>query len=295
MGKANGTILVLGATGQQGGSVARALLDDGWAVRALVRDPQADKARALTALGIETVRGDLGDKASLSDAVTGCYGVFSVQPSSGQPEYGVTDDDEVRFGVSVADAAQHAGIEHFVYTSVAGAGPETGVGHYSSKWEVEQQLRTLAMDWTVVRPTAFMEILALPAFGLDKGELTFFMEPDRTMQFIAVEDIGRIVAKVFANRVIFRNETVEIAGDRLTGIDLANKIGAATGRAISYQRFPEAVLDEVPVLARLVQLVAEGPAAGRADLPALRRLHPGLLTFDSWLKRTGKALFPGVE
>ena len=78
------TVLVFGATGQQGGSVASALRSNGWRVKALVRDPNTDKSEALTAQGIELVRGDLADIQSLQAAMAGVYGVFSVQPSSGQ-------------------------------------------------------------------------------------------------------------------------------------------------------------------------------------------------------------------
>ncbi|MCI4655907.1 NmrA/HSCARG family protein [Sphingomonas aquatilis] len=287
-------ILVLGATGQQGGSVTRALTEDGWAVRALVRDPTSERALALSAIGVETVAGNLGDLDSLKAAAAGAYGVFSVQPSSGQPEYGVTDEDEARFGASVAEAAQDAGVEHLVYSSVAGAGPGTGIGHFESKWRVEEHVRGLPLDWTVLRPTAFMEILLWPQFGLAERELTFFMLPNREMQFIAVEDIGRIAAKVFADRAAFRNQTFEIAGDSATGDDLAEKIGTAIGRRITYRRFPDPLLRDAPWLARLVELVEQGPAAGHADLDNLRSLHPGLLTFDAWLNKSGGALISSL-
>src|SRR5690554_6350854 len=113
------TILVVGATGQQGGSVARALRAYGWRVRALVRDPASPGAKGLSAIGIETVRGDFSDPASLAAAVAGVYGVFSAQPSSGQPQYGLTDADEARFGIALADAAHRAGVAHLVHNSVA--------------------------------------------------------------------------------------------------------------------------------------------------------------------------------
>lgn len=125
-----------------------------------------------------------------------------------------------------------------------------------------------------------MEILLLPHFGLAGGELSFFMRPEKTMQFIAVEDIGRIAAKVFADPARFHGQSLNIAGDELSGEDLARRIGAATGRPLRYRLFPEATLQASPLLARLVEMVAERKAVGEADIPALRRLHPGLLSFD---------------
>lgn len=282
----NRLILVLGATGQQGGSVAVALKNDGWHVRTLVRDTNSIKARALSVLGVETVPGDLTDTASLRAAAAGAYGVFSVQPSSGQAEYGVSDADEVRFGIAVADVARDAGVHHLIYTSSNAAGPQTGVGHFDTKWQIENYVRSLAMDYTIIRPGTFMELLLLPDFGLARGQLTFFMKPDQAMQFIAVEDIGQLVVKLFADRVAYRGQTIELAGDSVTGADLAAKFSRAINRPVAYQRFPDAVLGSNQMLKGLARLVDEGPLAGTADVDTLRKIHPGLLTFDAWLERT---------
>ncbi|RKG96922.1 NmrA/HSCARG family protein [Corallococcus carmarthensis] len=283
------TVVVLGATGQQGGATARALVKDGWRVRALVRDPSSAKARELEAAGVELVRGDMGDRASLDRAVAGAYGVFSIQPSSPQQHYGVTDDDEVRFGTSIADAAKAAGVEHFVYTSVLGLRAGTGVGHFESKWRIEEHVRTSGLRATIVRPGTFMELLLEPHFGLRPGGLQFFVHPDQSMQFIAGEDIGVLAARVFADPRTHVGTTLELAGDSLTGNALAEKISRATGTSITYSRFPPEVLEANPLLRKLVKMIDDGWAAESADIPALRRLAPGLLTFDSWLERGGAA------
>lgn len=291
------TVLVLGATGQQGRSAAAALKDGGWHVRALVRNPNGSKARALSAAGIETVRGDLADTASVRAAVAGAYGVYSVQPSSGQFIYGVSDADEVRFGKAVADAAKDAGVKHLVYASASAAGSKTGVGHFDSKSQVEDYVRSLAIDSTIIRPSTFMEILLMPDFGVAQGRLTFFMRPDQAMQFVAVEDIGKIAAEVFADRAAYRGQTFEIAGDIVTGNDLAAKFSHAVNRTISYRRFPDKVLQDSDFLQGLARVVDEGPLAGAADIDGLRRIHPGLLNFDAWLQGPGRtaigALFEG--
>ena len=100
-------ILVFGATGQQGGSVATALLRAGWSVRAFVRDPASSKAAALRSAGAELVKGDFADTGSMRSAMMGAYGVFSVQPSSGQgPVLGISDVDEERYGVTIANLAR---------------------------------------------------------------------------------------------------------------------------------------------------------------------------------------------
>lgn len=117
------TILVTGATGQQGGAVARALLQDGWQVRALVRDATKPMAQALPPLGAELVVVDLDDPASVERALAGVYGVYAVQTfftPAGIP-------GEIRQGTALADAAKRAGVQHFVYGSVMAADQHTDI------------------------------------------------------------------------------------------------------------------------------------------------------------------------
>ncbi|MFI2362440.1 NmrA/HSCARG family protein [Promicromonospora sp. NPDC019610] len=285
------TITVLGATGQQGGSVSAALLASGWAVRAVVRDPAGVRARSLATAGAEIVRGDLADRGSLRAAFAGVHGVFSVQPSSGQVGAGLSHDDEIRYGTAVAEAAEHSGVNHLVYSSMIAAGPApTGVRHFDVKSRIEDRVRRLGTASTIVRPATFMELLLTTATDLEKGVLTFLMRPDQAMQLIAVRDIGRVVAAVFDAPGRFANRTIEIAGDALTGDAIARHLALAVGRPITYRRMPQAVLEQDEVLARSVALVDDGRLAGRTDLAALRATFPFLLRFDQWLKGPGGTL-----
>ncbi|BBF99648.1 MULTISPECIES: NmrA/HSCARG family protein [Pseudonocardia] len=282
------TIVVLGATGQQGGSVAAALRTDHWTVRALVRDPSSRRARSLADAGVETVPGDLADADTLRAAFVGAHGVFSVQPNSGQAGAVVTDDDEVRFGTTVGDIAEESGIAHLIYSSTAAAGPtSTGVAHLDTKSRVEAHLQTLGVATTVVRPATFMELLLGPGTGLDRGGLSFLTSPDRTHQFIAVRDIGRIVAGAFGAPGHYAGRTLDIAGDALTGRELAAKLTRAAGRPIGYTRLPASLRQQDEVLGRLAVLAEDGRLAGAADLDTLRAAFPDLLTFDRWLAGPG--------
>jgi uncharacterized protein YbjT (DUF2867 family) len=121
-------ILVCGATGKQGGAVARSLLDRGFRVRGLTRDPQKPDAQALVKQGAEVVQGDMEDRSDMGRALEGAYGVFSVQ-NFWETGY----DREVQQGKTVADAAKAAGVEHFVYSSVGSAHRQTGIPHFESK------------------------------------------------------------------------------------------------------------------------------------------------------------------
>ncbi len=292
------TVLVFGATGQQGGSVATALRSTGWRVKALVRDLDADKAKALAAQGIDLVRGDLTDIQSIQAAMTNTYGVFSVQPSSGQgAAYGVTDEDEILYGTQIAEIAVASSVRHLVYSSANAAGPtKTGIGHFDTKSEIEAYIRGLNISSTIIRPSAFMEILTLSGMGLDRGEFSFFMQPDQSMQFIAVEDIGKIVAGIFVDPAKFEAQTIEIAGDTVTGTELAEKFSRTAERQIVYHRFPDSLLEQNAFLSGLARLVDLGRLAGNADVTSLRQEFPELLTMDEWLAGAGRsALLAAIQ
>lgn len=293
MASDNRVVLVLGATGEQGGSVAAALRAEGWAVRAMVRIPGSGKAGALRTSGVEVVPGDLADPASLRAAMRGAYGVFSLHPSSGQgAAYSVSDADEVRWGKDVADAFRECGVRHLVYSSASAAGPEpSGVGHFDSKSEVEACVRMLDVPSTIIRPSTFMDMLLLPGLGLAEECVTFFMRPDQPMQFIAATDIGRVVARMFADADAFQSRRVEIAGDAVTRKQVGRAFTRAAGHPVGYQRFPDILRESDPFLGRLAALVDEGRLAGHANLSALRQEFPGLLTLEQWLAGPGQAAF----
>jgi len=258
-------ILVFGATGQQGGSVAAALLAAGWPVRALVRDPASSKAVALHDAGVELAHGDLNDPASVRAAMAGVHGVFSVQTSS--PSGQISDEEEVRYGITVADAVAESGVTHLVYSSGAGVGDTpTDVGHYDSKMRIEAHIWTLPITATIVRPVTFMELLVMPGFGLDEGRFSFFARADQPVQVLAVDDIGKFVAAIFADPASFGGEALEIASDSVTGSDLEAAFTEAAARPIPYARIPDEVLEANPFLGKLAALVDDGRLAGNADL-----------------------------
>ncbi|GEN12108.1 Uncharacterized conserved protein YbjT, contains NAD(P)-binding and DUF2867 domains [Myxococcus fulvus] len=292
MSNADKVVVVIGPTGQQGGAAAKHLAAGGWRVRALVRDTQGAKARALADAGVELVAGDMGDRASLDAAMRGAHGVFSVQPSVGPAGPSSAWEEEVRHGSNVADAAKAAGVEHLIYTSVGGAERNTGIGHFESKSRIEQHIRTLGVPATILRPNAFMELFTWPDFGVPRGVLSFFGAPEKSLQLIAVDDIGRFVALAFSDPATYVGRSIELAGDALSGTQLAEAISLATNRSIPYVQIPGEGLRQNPSLERLAAFVSED--GGKADIAALRELHPGLLTFDAWLAKGGKALFQAL-
>src|SRR5438445_12164103 len=153
-----GTILVTGATGHQGGAVARALLAGGPQVRARTRKPDGEAGRTLAGKGAEVVRGDLDDAASLEKALAGAWGVFAVQNTW---EAGVEGEEEQ--GKRLAELARRAGVQHYVYTSVGSAHRRTGIPNLEKKWRIEQTVRMLAfLTYDILRHVLFMRLFLSP-------------------------------------------------------------------------------------------------------------------------------------
>jgi uncharacterized protein YbjT (DUF2867 family) len=208
-----GVVVVCGATGRQGGAIARHLLAEGWPVRALTRKPDAPKATALSDAGAEVVQADMADRASLDRAVAGAYGVFNVQ----NPQI-AGFDGEVAQGRNVADAAKTAGVRHVVYGS-AGMGTMTGVPSWDSKVIIADHMRQLGLPLTVLRPMAFMELMTDKDFYPQVSVwhvMPKLMGWDRALPWLAAEDVGVIGAAAFADRDRFVGQEIPLAGDVAT-------------------------------------------------------------------------------
>jgi uncharacterized protein YbjT (DUF2867 family) len=233
-------VLVTGATGNQGGAIARELLAAGWKVRAMTRKPEGDAARALAGLGAEVVPGDLDDEASLRPALEGAWGTVAVQNTW---EAGVEREEEQ--GHRFARVAREAGVQHYVYQSVGSAQRDTGIPHFDNKWRVEETIRSLGFpSWVVIRPVFFMENLLSPWFKpyIDQGVLAFGMKPETKLQSIAVADIGKYGLQAFERAAELNGRGIDIAGDELTAPEMAQVLSEVTGREIRYQQVP---LEEV--------------------------------------------------
>src|SRR5256885_14035901 len=185
----NRTILIPGVTGNQGGAVAQALQGAGFYLRGLTRKPDSERAAALARRGVDIVKGDLDDEATLRRALAGAWGVFGVQNTG---EAGV--EREEAQGKRLATLAREAGVEHYVYTSVGSADKRTGVPHFDNKRRIEETVRGLRFpSHVILRPVFFMENLLAP-YSLQGPTLAWALGPGTKLQMIAVDDIGWVGA-----------------------------------------------------------------------------------------------------
>ncbi|RAR98630.1 NmrA/HSCARG family protein [Ensifer adhaerens] len=242
----NSSILVTGATGKQGGAVVAALLQAGRAVRAMTRNPQSSAAQALAAQGVEVVKGDFNDTASLDAALAGVDGVFSMQMGShpGDPE------TEVVTGRALIEAAGRAGVRVVVHTSVARAGDqENFIGWDEGRWEpLYWNNKAAVIDmvkaqgfayWVILKPALIMENLVPPMVTNmypslpERGLFDTAIAPDTGLDWIAAQDIGAFAAAAFVAPERFHGQEIELAGDTITLPDLAAKLTKATGKRVS--------------------------------------------------------------
>jgi uncharacterized protein YbjT (DUF2867 family) len=275
-------ILVCGATGKQGGAAARSLLDRGFRVRGLTRDPQKPEAQALAEQGAEVVQGDMEDRSAMDRVLEGAHGVFSVQ-NFWETGY----DREVKQGKTVADAAKAAGVEHFVHSSVGSAHRQTGIPHFESKWEIEEHVREIGLTYTILRPVFIMHNWEWMREHILGGALAQPLDPDKPFQHVAVEDVGAFAAIAFEHPEEWIGREVDLGGDEQTMPEIAETFGRVIGREISYYQVPwdqfeEQMGDEVTVQYRWLNDVGY-----EADIAALRQEYPELTTFERYLRSHG--------
>src|ERR671931_1147361 len=224
-------ILVTGATGQQGGSLARLLLQKKHKVYALTRNTQSAAAQDLRNKGANIVRGDLDDSDSLERAVKDVESVFLM----GTPFEDGTEG-EIRRGKLMAEIAKENGIEHLVYSSVANADKNTGIPHFESKYKVEQHIKNLGIAHTIIGPTFFMENLLGP--GLEQGQLALPLSSSTILQQSALQNIAEFSALMLERREPFLGRRIDIASDEVSGEQAAKILSNGLGQKIRYMRIP---------------------------------------------------------
>ncbi|MCX8525560.1 NmrA family NAD(P)-binding protein [Chryseobacterium formosus] len=238
----NKLIVVAGAAGTQGGAVVDALLAKGIAVRAIVRNKNTDAAKALAARNVDVVEASFDDVESLTEAVRGGTGIFSMQMGSHPGNKG----EESQHAKNLVTAAKSAGVEQIVHTSVARAGDHKNfVGWNEGKWEPTYwEEKVAAIDivkeagfsyWTIIKPPLIMENL-LPSKSatlfptIAQGKLFSALQPETILDWISPQNIGQFAAEAFVQPEKFNKKEFAIVGDKLTLPEIAETLSSVIGR-----------------------------------------------------------------
>nr|XP_012326239.1 nmrA-like family domain-containing protein 1 [Aotus nancymaae] len=283
-------ITVFGATGAQGGSVARAILEGKkFAVRAVTRDVTKPKALALRDLGAEVVKGDLDDKASVDDALKGAYGAFVVT------NFWETfnKDKEVQQGKLVADTAKHLGLKHVVYSGLENVKQLTGgkleVPHFDGKGEVEEYFWSLGVPMTSVRVAAYFENFPTawkPGKASDGDYYTLALPMgDVPMDGISVADVGAAVSSIFNSPKEFLGKAVGLSAEKLTVQQYADVLSKVLGKEVrdakitpeAYEKLGFPAAKEVADMCRFYQMKPD------RDVKLTHRLNPKVKSFSQFI------------
>ena len=307
-------ITVFGATGAQGGGLARAILNDKnseFAVRAVTRDKNSDKAKELAAMGAELVEGDIDDMDSLKKSLQGAYGAFFVTFFWAH----FSAEKETGEAKNFAQAAKGTGIKHAIWSTLEDTRKfvpldsdqmptlhgKYKVPHFDGKGEADKFFRDLGVPTTFLYASFYWDNFIYFGSGPQKGPdgklyLTFPLD-DKKMAGIASEDIGKCAYGIFKRGQEFIGKTVGVAGEHLTGEEMAKAMSKATGKEIHYNNvspdtyrafgFPGA--DDVGNMFQFYRDFEKDCNKVR-DVNFSKQLNPELKNFDTWLNENGSKI-----
>ena len=310
-------IAVLGATGAQGGGLVRAIQADpaaGFAARAVTRDVNTPKAKALAALGAEVVAANVDDAASLERAFAGAHGAYCVTFfwDHFSPD---KEKAEVR---NMAAAAKAAKLRHVIWSTLEDSRKwvplsddrmptlmgEYKVPHFAAKGESNARFTEAGVPTTFLLTSFYWENFIYFGMGPKKGQdgklaITLPMA-DKPLPGIAADDIGKCAFGIFKGGAAYIGKTVGIAGEHLTGAQMAAGFSRALGKEVGYNAVPPAAFRSFGFpgaedLGNMFQFNAEFSDyfTGARDLSVARSLNPALLTFDAWLAANKDRIPPG--
>ncbi|HET9464295.1 MAG TPA: NmrA/HSCARG family protein [Gemmatimonadales bacterium] len=302
-------IAVVGATGAQGSGLIRAILADKggpFRARALTRDPGSEKARALADAGAEVVAADVDDPESLKRAFTGSYGAFCVTFFWEH----MSPEKELEHARALAQAAKQAGLRHVIWSTLEDTRKHIPlsdnrmptlmgkykVPHFDAKGEADRIFRELGVPTTFLVTSFYWENLIYfgmaPKRGSD-GKLAFTLPMgNKKLASIAAEDIGKTAYAIFKKGPELAGKTIGVAGEHLTGAQMAASLSKALGEEVRYNAVtPEAFrgfgfpgADDLGNMFQFNQEFEQVCLEAR-DLAAGRALNPSMQTFDAWLAR----------
>lgn len=302
-------IAVVGATGAQGGGLVRAILDDsegGFAVRALTRNPESDKAAELAKLGVEVVKADVDSRESLEKAFEGCYGAYCV---TFYWEH-MSPEKELAHAAAMAGAAKSAGLKHVVWSTLEDTRKwvpldddrmptlmdKYKVPHFDAKGEANKLFDSEGVPTTFLHTSFYWDNFIYFGMGPKKGEdgnlnLVFPMG-NKKLPGIAAVDIGKCAYGIFKRGNEFIGKNIGIAGDKLTGDQMAEELSRSLGRTVVYNDVPPEVyrgfgFPGADDLGNMFQFKRdfESDFCGARSVDFSKSLNPELQSFSQWLEQ----------
>lgn len=285
-------ILVTGATGAQGNSVAKALLEDSrWTVRCLTRNIHSEKARALQDLGAILVEGDLDDMDSLLKAMEGCYGVF------GLTNFWEHYEKEYQQGKNLIDAVHASGVSHFVYSGLPAyqtlSGGRLSVPHCDIKAALEVYTNSLGIPSTFVHIAFYYEnfLSFFPPQRGDDGAFYFgFPQGSTPLAMATPEDMGAIVSLIFDHPDIYVGKTMGVVGEDRSCTEYAAIMSKVLGVTVRYRYIPRDAFAGLGFpgaeeLANMFEVQRLHILHRKGDLMNCWYMNPHMQSFESWLKK----------
>ena len=279
-------ITVFGVTGNQGGSVAKALAATGFNVRGVTRNPASEKAQQMAKLGLQVVKGDLDDPSSIDAAVKGSYGVFLVT------NYWEYDDEqrEITQGKTAADACLRAGVKHLVYSGLPYSKDLLGrsVPNRDGKGIVEKYLDEIRIPNTSVRYPLYYEVLLKPGNILkDQGSGTnlWTVAMQGPLDAISVQDAAPAVVAVFSNPDRFIGKKIGLSADKKTPSEYMEILSRVTGKSYQANYLPPEEFAKLPfpaayAMAAMFEMNDRFPSG--CDLALTKHLSPNAKSFEEW-------------
>ena len=279
----NKTIFVTGGTGNQGGAVARNLIEQGFTVKVLTRNPTSIKSEILKKMNIEVVKGDLNNADTYGEYLKNVYGIFSVQTF----ENGV--EKEIDQGITLATLAKEFGVKHFLYSSVFGADLNTGVAHMESKFKIENRIKQIGLPFTIIRPTSLFENFLIPQVkkGILKGRLVQAIHRNTILQYIAAEDIGKAAVKIFQESEMYLGKTIPLATEQLSTQEVADKFSEVLNKKIEYKRLPVLItrLFLGKNLYKMFKWMTEISSFQNEVVDLTKKEFPNPISLKTWIER----------
>ena len=307
-------IAVIGATGAQGKGLIQSVLNDKngeFRIRAITRNANSDKARELAKQGVEVVEANVDDKASLVNAFTGAYGAFCVTFFWEH----FSPEKENQHAKNMADAASEAGVKHVIWSTLEDSRKwiplsddrmptllgKYKVPHFDAKGESNAYFESSGVPYTLLNTSFYWENFIYFGMGPQKGPdgnyaITFPIG-NKKLPGIASDDIGKCAYSIFKAGKEYQNKTVGIAGEHLTGKQMAEAFSKHLGTEVNYNEVPASVYRSFGFpgaedLGNMFQFNAdfETEFCGARDVNNTKKLNPEIINFDSWLNKNKAAI-----